>query len=165
MERIMPIDLERAQLRTRFRGFDRDQVQALLQRSAKEMSALRGDMDALTTENAKLQQEVQSFRTQENTLKEALILAQKTADDTRAAAHRESELIQERARQKASEVESQMQSRINDLRFELEQLRLEKQKFLSNYRAILEAQLRDIAEMGGYTVLEGDAANHAAEAG
>jgi cell division initiation protein len=165
MERIMPIDLERAQLRTRFRGFDRDQVQALLQRSAKEMSSLRGDMDALASENAKLQQEVQSFRAQENTLKEALILAQKTADETRASAHKEAELILDQSRHKASDAESQMQTRINDLRFELEQMRLEKQKFLSNYRAILEAQLRDIAEMGGYTVLEGDAASHAAEAG
>jgi len=164
MERIMPIDLERTDLRTRFRGYDRDQVNALLQRGAKEMSALRGETDALIAENAKLQQEVQSFRAQENTLKEALLLAQRTADETRAAAHKESELIVEQARQKAHETESQMQSRINDLRFELEQLRLEKQKFLSNYRAILEAQLRDIAEMGGYTVLEGDASNHVAEA-
>jgi cell division initiation protein len=164
MERMMPIDLERAELRKKFRGFDRDQVQALLQRAAKEMSSLRGDLDEATSENAKLLQEVQSFRAQENTLKEALILAQKTSDETRASAHKESELIVEQARQKAAEIDSQMQTRINDLRFELEQLRLEKQKFLSNYRAILEAQLRDIAEMGGYAVLEGDAPSHAAEA-
>lgn len=164
MERIMPIDLERAELRRTFRGFDRDQVQALLQRAAKEMSALRSENDSQAAEIAKLLQEVQTFRAQENTLKEALILASKTADETRSAAHRESELIVEGARQRAAEAESQMQSRINDLRFELERMRLDKQKFLSNFRAILEAQLRDIAEMGGYTVVEGDAPSHVAEA-
>lgn len=164
MERIMPIDLERAELKKSMNGYDRTQVQALLQRAAKEMSALRGEAEALQAENAKLLRELETHRSQENTLKEALILAQRTADDTRASAHKEADLIVEEARQKAGDIEQQNQSKINDLRWELERLRLEKQKFLSQFRAMLEAQLRDVAELGGFTVVEGAATEDAAQA-
>jgi cell division initiation protein len=164
MDRMLPLDLERAQLKKALRGYDRDQVQALLQRGAKEMSTLRGEVESLQSECAKLRHEIDGHRAQENTLKEALILAQRTADETRAAAHKEADLILEQARQKACDVETQMQSKINDLRWELERLRLDKQKFLSAQRAVLEAQLRDIAEMGGFAVVEGDVATQTAEA-
>jgi cell division initiation protein len=164
MDRILPLDLERAQLRKALRGYDRDQVQALLQRAAKEMSALRGEVETLQSECSKLRQDMDNYRAQENTLKEALVLAQRTADETRAAAHKEADLIVEQARQKVTDTENQMQSKINDLRWELERLRLDKQKFLNGQRALLEAQLRDIAEMGGFAVVEGDVATQTAEA-
>jgi cell division initiation protein len=164
MDRMMPLDLERAELKRTMRGYDRNQVQSLLQRAAKEMSTLRGEVDALQSDCGKLRQEVESYRAQENTLKEALILAQRTADETRATAHKEADLIVDQAKQRLGETESQMQSKINDLRWELERLRLERQKFLNNHRAMLEAQLRDIAEMGGFAVIEGDVASQPAEA-
>jgi cell division initiation protein len=164
MERMMPLDLERAELKRSFRGYDRPQVQALLQRGAKEMATLRTEIDSLNHELAKLRQEVDGFRGQENVLKEALILAQRTADETRANAHREADLIVEEARQRVTETESQMQTKINDLRWELERLRLDKQKFLNQFRGMLEAQLRDIAELGGFAVVEGDVQAQVAEA-
>lgn len=164
MERMMPLDLERADLRPTFRGYDRSQVQALLQRSAKEMATLRSELDQLNNEMSKLRQELDGYRGQENLLKEALILAQRTADETRASAHKEADLIVEEARQKATETESQMQTKINDLRWEIERLRLDKQKFLNQFRGMLEAQLRDIAEVGGFAVVEGDVQAQVAEA-
>jgi len=164
MERIMPIDLERAELKKSMNGYDRTQVQSLLQRAAREMSSLRGEVEALQAENGKIQRELETHRSQENTLKEALLLAQRTADETRASAHKEADLILEEARQKANDIEQQNQSKINDLRWELERLRLEKQKFLSQFRAMLEAQLRDVAELGGFTVVEGAANEDAAQA-
>ncbi|MBN9501949.1 MAG: hypothetical protein BGO01_09955 [Armatimonadetes bacterium 55-13] len=156
MERMMPIDLERAELKKSVSGYDKGQVQGLLQRAAKEMSTLRGEVESLQAENAKLQRELETHRSQEHTLKEALILAQRAADETRASAHKEADLIVNDARQKASEIEQQNQTKINDLRWELERLRLEKQKFLSQFRAMLEAQLRDVAELGGFSVVDGE---------
>lgn len=162
MDRMMPIDLERVELTRSFRGYDRSEVQILLQKAAKEMAALRGEVEILQSDNGKLKQEVDACRAQENTLKEALILAQRTADETRSSAHKEADLILEEARRKAADVETSMQGKINDLRWELERLRLDKQKFLNAYRGMLEAQLRDIAEQGGFAVVEGDVATEAA---
>jgi len=164
MERFTPIDLERTELKKSLNGYDRTQVQALLQRAAKEMSLLRGEVESLQTENAKLLRELETHRSQENTLKEALILAQRTADETRASASKEAALVVEEARQKAGDIEQQNQSKINDLRWELERLRLEKQKFLSQFRAMLEAQLRDVAELGGLAVVEGTLTEDVAQA-
>jgi len=164
MERILPIDLERVDLKKSLRGYDRTQVQDLMNRAAKEMASLRSELDEAKSENLRMKQELDSLRAQENTLKETLILAQRTADDTRASAHKEADLITEQARQKAVESESQLQTRINDLRWELERLRLDKQKFLNTYRGMLEAQLRDIVETGGFTVVDGEGPASAVEA-
>src|SRR5690348_5082053 len=107
LERIWPIDLERVDLKKSLRGYDRSQVQDLMNRAAKEMASLRSELDEAKSENPRIKQELDSLRAQENTLKETLILAQRTADDTRASAHKEADLITEQARQKAAELESQ----------------------------------------------------------
>jgi cell division initiation protein len=164
MDRMMPVDLERVDLKKSFRGFERTQVQTLLQRAAQEMAALRKEADTLRDERAKLARELETYRGQEDTLKEALILAQRTADETRASARTEADLIIEAARQKAAEAESALHTKVNDLRWELERLRLDRQKFLSSYRGMLETQLRDIAEMGGFAIVEGEPEASVAEA-
>lgn len=157
MERIMPIDLERAELRKKMRGYDPKQVHDLLQRAANEITGLRAENARLNEALERQRQELESFRAQENTLKEALILAQRTADEARANAHKEASLIVEEAGRKAREVQTDAERKLDDVRWELERLRLEKQKFLNGFRAMLEAQLRDIAETPGLKVVDGEA--------
>ena len=152
----MPVDIERTSthLRTTFRGYDRTQVLEVMQKAAKEMSALRGDIEAMQQQMERQRLELEALRAQENVLKETLILAQRAADEARSSAHRDAESILEEARRKADEIEQQAQHRISDLRWELERLRLEKQKFLNSYRSLLETQLRDLTEAGGFAVVE-----------
>jgi cell division initiation protein len=162
----MPIDLERSSthLRRAWRGFDRTQVLEVMQKAALEMSSLRGEIESLQQQLTQQRAELDTHRAQENTLKEALLLAQRTADETRATAHREGDSIVEEARRKAAEIERQAKEQMHELRWELERLRLEKQKYLNQFRTLLETQLRELAEMGGFAVVEGEVAENAAQA-
>jgi len=146
MDRMMPVDIERTKLRKSFRGYDREQVRTLLEKLSSDMESLLRENDELKAQNAKLKADVERFEAQESTLKEALILAQKTADETRANAHREADLIVEEARRKAAEAQRELAKDLNDLRFELEKVRQDKRKFVKGFKSMLEEYLADLAE-------------------
>lgn len=146
MERLKPIDLENIALPTSFRGYDKAAVLQMLRRAGSEIETLLRRQQELENECERMRQRLAGFETQESTLKDALVLAQKTADETRAAAHKEAELIVESARQQAAEVQQEMRSRINDLRWELERLEIEKRKFLRQFRSLLEQQLQALGD-------------------
>lgn len=159
MERMMPIDLERKKLKKGLRGYDTHEVDALLERAAKEIETLLGELKQTRELSERQRAEIETFRAQESTLKEALLLAQRTADETRFTAHKEADLIVEEARRKAADLETQTQTRINDLRWELERLRLDRQRFVTGFRALLESHLREIAEQDPpLSILENPAA-------
>ncbi|HRJ26599.1 MAG TPA: DivIVA domain-containing protein [Fimbriimonadaceae bacterium] len=137
MERLQPIDLEKTQFQRQFRGYHRAQVEQTLAQAAQEITTLRQEIQkARETAEAALK-ELEHFRTQESTLKETLILAQKTADETKALAHKEADLILQQAQQKAADLERQAQKHINNLRWEIERLNLERQKFEQRLRGLL----------------------------
>lgn len=147
MDRIKPVDLERIRLRqVLFRGYDKEEVDELLSRVACELETVLRELRQCQDDNERQRGEIEAYRAQENTLKEALILAQKMADETRASAHKEAELIIGETRTKADRLADDLQAKITDLRWELERLRLEKQKFLSRFRSLLDEYLREVTE-------------------
>lgn len=145
MDRIKPIDIERTQIGTAlFGGYKKAEVDELLMRVASEIETLLRELGQARDDLARQEKEVEGFRAQESTLKEALLLAQRAADDTRSNAHREAELIVQETLGKADRLAHELQSKISDLRWEVERLRLEKQKFLKGFRATLEEYLREV---------------------
>lgn len=134
MDRMMPIDLERVDLRKRVRGYDPGQVHALLARVADEWETLHREVNALREEASRLASANADFRAREDTLKEALLLAQKAADETRANAHQEAERIVADARRKAAED-------LRELRDQVSRLREERREFEAEFRHLLEGCL------------------------
>jgi cell division initiation protein len=78
----------------------------------------------------------------ENTLKESLMLAQRSADETRANAHREAELILQEARQQAEQIRREAEQRIQSLLREIETLEARKRAALLELRTLLLTHLQ-----------------------
>jgi cell division initiation protein len=89
-------------------------------------------------------------------LKDALLLAQKAADETRAAAHRHAENIIEVARQAALAERIAMQQQVSELRWDFERLRTERKRFEDEFKGMLERYQRDIAVMPLLSGVQGD---------
>lgn len=158
----MDVDRERADLGTSFRGYKRSDVDALLERIAGVLESLHKDIAESNAARASLEAELAVYKAQETTLKDTLVLAQKAADEARASAQREAGQIQEFARQRATDAQREAETKLNDLRWEIERLRIDRQKFINSFRFMLESQLRDLAEQGGLAVVEGDASGEEA---
>jgi cell division initiation protein len=145
MDRIKPIDRERIQFKHSFMGgYDKADVHAFLEKVGDDMEALLQELAKAREDCNQQRIEIEGYRAQESTLKEALMLAQKTADETRANAHRQAELIVQETLQRTDQLAQDLQVKVSDLRWEVERLRLEKQKFLKGFRGMLEEHLRDL---------------------
>jgi cell division initiation protein len=144
MDRIMPVDLDRTKLRKSFRGYETSEVDEILKVCARTIEALLADNQSLRQEGDKMRSELELKRAQEDTLKEALLLAQKTADETRAAAQKHAEAIIEEARQAALAERVAVQQKVSELRWDVERLKTERQRVTEDFRAMLEGHLRGL---------------------
>jgi cell division initiation protein len=159
MDRIMPVDLDRTKLRKRFRGYEIAEVDEVLKVCARTIEALLTENQALKHDSDRLRVEIDAKRSQEDLLKETMLLAQKSADDTRTAARAHADAILEEARQSALAERVSVQQKVSELRWEVERLKAEKQRFSDDFRSILEGHLRGltIEPITGLSVVNGDA--------
>ena len=156
MDRILPIDLEHANIKRVFRGYETERVDELLSSAAVTIQSLLTDIQSLRDQNERLRFEHNLSRAQEDTLKQTLMLAQKTADETRAVAHREAEAILEEARQSSLAERVAGQQAVSEMRWEVERLRSERNRFQSEMRDLLSRQLREIEAISPtYAAVEG----------
>lgn len=146
MERIAPIEIDHANLRIGLKGYDRSQVDVLLSRVKTEIGGLVEELRAAQAEIDRLKKQIDAYSAQENTLKDTLLTAQRTAEEVRSNAHREADALIAQAHRTAEETQRQYQAKINDLRWELERTRMDRQKFQTEFRATLEGYLRGLTE-------------------
>lgn len=159
MERITPIDLESARFPLVRKGYDTEAVDAMLKSAAAELETLTREIQSLRSQHELEQKELNLFRSKESTLADALILAQKTADETRAAAHKEGELIIAHAKRQAEDLRREANDELADLDRKIEQRMQERKSFEARFRSLLDEYGRTLKETPTLTVeAENDAA-------
>ena len=101
--KLTPLDIQRQSFQTRLRGFDRDEVATFLNVVAEEMEQLR-------SENEKLQEEVRrqsallaEHHEREQILKNTLVAAQRTSEDIKENAKKQSQMLLKEAELAADE--------------------------------------------------------------
>ncbi len=156
MDRILPIDLERAQLRKSIRGYARKDVDTLLVGAAASMQQALVDNDRLRQDVEQLRSEVERTRLTETTLRDTLVLAQKASDDVRNASQKQAEAMIEEGRQASITERALAQQHLSELRWEIEKLKIEKNRFAEEFRSMLARYERDLPAPA-LVVLEGDA--------
>ena len=156
MERITPLDLQRAELPTAWRGFDKNSVLALLSRAAESIESLTKENRRLADSVRQTEAELERFRLQESTLREALVLAQKAADEARTNAQRQAELTLAEAEQQARETRRQAHESVRALTWESERLREQRSHFESAFRALLQEHLARLDAIGRAAVVAMD---------
>ncbi len=155
MEKLTPLELERAQIPTSFRGYDKESVNRLLSGASHQLEAQLVEIRRLQALLTNSELELERFRSQESTLNSALILAQKAADETRALAHRESELIIEAAQLEAKDIRRQANDSVIALKWDIERLDQERLHVVSRIKnLLLELDQRITQEGPTHAVLE-----------
>jgi cell division initiation protein len=148
MERLKPIDLHRLQIPRKLRGYCTKTVDETVQKCTQEIESLLDELKEARDIADKALKELERHRSQEETLKEALILAQKTADETRANAHKEAELILQEARRSTSEIEKKAQEDTREIQWQVESLRQQKRQFEKRWKSLIQEQI-DLLDHSG----------------
>src|SRR4051794_38195241 len=163
---VTPHDLRNAELREAFRGYRPEEVEELLERAAVTLERMHERNRQLQEKVGALEAEGSSAKEMESVLRQTLLLAQRTADETVTAAHErarhlieESEdraltltteaeeqarIVGEAQRQKYEAIVSELSARRDLLTLDIDALERVQADYRGRLRAILEKELEDL---------------------
>jgi cell division initiation protein len=137
-------ELDQPKLKRGFRGYDPKEVDRWMQDAAETLEGVLAD-------NAQLQQvierqkiEIERLRRDDHFIQDALITAQKSADEIRLAAQRHAAMILDEARQTGAEQFADAVAEAEKLRQEIDSLRAHRKRFIDDFRLILEKSYEDL---------------------
>jgi cell division initiation protein len=163
---VTPHDLRNAELREAFRGYRPDEVEELLERAAITLERMHERNRQLQERIAQLEAEGSTAKEMESVLRQTLLLAQRTADETVTTAHEkarqlveeaedraltltseadeQARIIGEAQRQKYEAIVSELSARRDLLTLDIEALERVQADYRGRLRAILEKELEDL---------------------
>ncbi len=122
--RIAPMDLRQPRFRTAMRGYDKTEVVAFLTEAAEDYESALRELDRLRHDLTRSEVLLAEHREREGTLRNTLVTAQKLADDVKAAAQNEAQLIVREAQGRADLLVQQAQGRVEGVERSVTELRL-----------------------------------------
>lgn len=144
---ITPLDIKKHEFSQKFKGFDPDEVRALLETIAR-------DFEELTRQNVQLserlkiaEERLNHYRLIEKTLQDAVITIQNTLEEKRRVAQQEADGIIQEAKHRAGEETLSSREQIAQLRAEIHILENQKMQFFMRFRGLLRSQAQILEAM------------------
>ncbi|HEX3549939.1 MAG TPA: DivIVA domain-containing protein [Candidatus Elarobacter sp.] len=141
MPKITIIDIQHKEFKKTLQGYDRNEVNEFLDEIIETLEDEAQTRAALQGEIADLRERLSHFKAMEESLQSTLLLAQRTADEVKAAAHKEADLIKQEARLAAEREISALSDRIDESRREAQRHSDTAEKAKSELRSLLMSHL------------------------
>ncbi|GBE41813.1 MAG TPA: DivIVA domain-containing protein [Nitrospirae bacterium] len=139
--RITPLDIQQKQFSTRFRGFDMEEVDSFLELIREEMEELLRDNANLREESRRFEKQLKEYKNIETTLKDTLISTQQMAEQFRATAKKEADLLRKEAEMKAEEILRDAQDKVVKVHEDIIDLKGVRRHFKEELRRLIESHL------------------------
>jgi cell division initiation protein len=137
---ITPSDLYNTEFKNAIMGgYDKQEVDAFLERVADVFEALIHQVRDLKEELEQQREKMQAMTDMENTLRNALVSAQKYSESVRDSARREADAILEEARMTRQKASMEVMELPGELRAEIQELKQERNRLRTDLRAVLAA--------------------------
>ncbi len=118
MSKITIVDIQHKQFKKKLNGYDPSDVDQYLDEIIETLEDEAHARAALEAEIADLRERISHFKSMEESLQNTLLLAQRTADEVKAHAHKEADLIRHEARISVEKEIASLADRANDARRE-----------------------------------------------
>ena len=135
---ISSLEIRKRTFSRKLRGFDRDEVMTFLEALAEDVEELFRELDELERENARLKEENSRHRDTEATLKETLLLAQRSAESLKVSTEQEAERVLLNAETKAEALMDHAMERVSETEKRLRELRVERKNFHLKLQGMLD---------------------------
>lgn len=122
-------------------GFEPREVEQYLEQLSHEIERLKEDKKQLEKVLEERDAHIQSFKEVEKSVGEAIVSAQRAADETKAAAQKERDAIIQKAQAEASQIVNDGIEKARRLSFQTEDMKRQSKVFRSRFRMLVEAQL------------------------
>jgi cell division initiation protein len=141
MQRITPVDIQHKSFKKSLQGYDRAEVDRFLDELIESLEDEAQEKAALEAEIADLRERISHFKAMEESLQHTLILAQRTADEVKAAAHKEADLIKAQAKMAAEKEIAALVERTEEAKREYQRTNETTEKARSELRSLLMTHL------------------------
>lgn len=139
---LTPLDIQNKEFSRNFRGYDQDEVNEFLDRIAKDFEALIKESVEEKERGNQIKEKLKHYQKIEETLHNAIIVAQETAEDVKRNANREADLIRREAEKDAARAKDEARYKASRILTEHEELYKQAQVFKMRFRSLVEAQLQ-----------------------
>mgnify|MGYP003515608266 FL=1 len=138
-------------------GYDPDEVNAFLDQVIDQIEKIVGELKAKDakikeleekgTDVDKIREKLEQYQRMENTLNNAILMAQKTSDQIKANAYRESELIVDETKKNANRIVNEALLRAEKIEMESAMLKRNVTLFKRRLRGLIEQQLEMVDDI------------------
>ena len=157
--RITPMDIEQQEFSKSFRGYNEEEVDDFLDKIVKDYEELINENVRLNEEIERMQEKLKEFSEIEETLRSALLNAQKSAEEMKGRVESEAKIIIEKAELEAKSLKQQVLQNEDLLKREIDNLRRYKFTFKEKFKSMLNLYLKmieneEFEEEGNYEIKE-----------
>jgi cell division initiation protein len=163
MARITIVDIQHKSFKKKLQGYDPVDVDQYLDEIIETLEDEAHARAALEGEVGDLKERISHFKAMEESLQSTLLLAQRTADEVKASAHKEADLIKQEARIAAEREIAVLGDRIDEARREAQRAGDTAEQVKSELRSLLMSHL-SLIERGPFGASAGFSAPPAGSA-
>lgn len=138
---ISPLEIQKKEFSKSLRGYNTEEVDGFLDMLLKNYETIYKQNRDLKEQIQLLQEKIQSYQDIESTLKNTLVLAEKTAEEVKNNAEKEKEAILKEATLQAKEILQQAKQRFCQINNQNEELRQQFNLYKIRFKNFLQSQL------------------------
>ncbi|GFR37486.1 septum formation initiator [Insulibacter thermoxylanivorax] len=138
---LTPLDIHNKEFSRKIRGYDEDEVNEFLDQIIKDYEALIRENKELQAKLEAYEEKVNHFKTMEETLSKTIVVAQEAADEMKANAKKEAQLIIKEAEKNADRIINESLAKSRKIALDSEELKKQAMIYRTRFRSLLEAQL------------------------
>ncbi|MBE3573495.1 MAG: DivIVA domain-containing protein [Moorella humiferrea] len=142
---LAPLDINKKEFRRAFRGYSCEEVDEFLEQVLRDYGQIYRENQELREKNLRLTEELERYANLEQVIKDALVVAQQAAEETRRNAQREAGLIIQEAENKAREILNQARLEVEKAERYRKELEASTAAFKTRLRSFLKAQMELLA--------------------
>lgn len=143
---LMPLEVEEKKFTKQMRGYNKDEVESFVSEVAKDYEKLYKENLALKDRNSALSDAVKQYKVMEDTLQQAIIVAQNAGEEVKKNAYAKAENIIKDAENRASEIVSDAGREVTKVNYEYEEMRRSVEIFRTRIISLLTSQLSIVKE-------------------
>jgi len=141
---MSPQDIQAKQFHVRFRGFDVEEVDSFLEQVAEHYLLLLEEKKALTNTVDSLTRELDSLKNDEHSFKDAIVSAQRVADEMRQKSQEQANALLIRAQDEVEELKNAAHKEIMELEYRVDELRGLQTKLRDDLRQVISSYLEQV---------------------
>ena len=134
---LSPLEITQREFARKWRGYDPEEVRTFLEQIAEELTRLNQESSERANQSQRLEAQVRVHQEREDTLRNALITAQKMTEEIKANAKREADLILKEAELKGERLLEMAHRKLAQVQAEIAEFTRQRELFLAKLRGLI----------------------------